>query len=116
MLSVVRLVLSPLSPPSAVPSVWYALYALHRPAPQVSLHSLQSPKKVADDIAKGTQDWKGQKVTCKLTVQNRVCKVEVIPSAAALLVKALKEPSRDRKKEKNSAQLTFFSHFSWLRY
>jgi large subunit ribosomal protein L12e len=57
---------------------------------------------VADDIAKGTQDWKGQKVTCRLTVQNRVCKVEVIPSAAALLVKALKEPSRDRKKEKNS--------------
>ena len=64
---------------------------------------LQSPKKVADDIAKGTQDWKGLKVTCKLTVQNRNAKVEVIPSAAALLVKALKEPPRDRKKEKNSA-------------
>jgi len=60
-----------------------------------------APKKVADDIAKGTQDWKGLKVTCKLTVQNRVAKVEVIPSAAALLIKALKEPSRDRKKEKN---------------
>jgi len=60
-----------------------------------------SPKKVADDIAKGTQDWKGLKITCKLTVQNRACKVEVIPSAAALLIKALKEPPRDRKKEKN---------------
>ena len=67
-----------------------------------------SPKKVADDIAKGTQDWKGQKVTCKLTVQNRVCKVEVIPSAAALLIKALKEPARDRKKEKNSTYLAIF--------
>ncbi len=64
-----------------------------------------APKKVADDIAKGTQDWKGLKVTCKLTVQNRVAKVEVIPSAAALLVKALKEPPRDRKKEKNSTLL-----------
>jgi len=60
-----------------------------------------SPKKVADDISKGTQDWKGMKVTCKLTVQNRNCKVEVIPSAASLLIKALKEPPRDRKKEKN---------------
>lgn len=85
-----------------------------QPAPQISSHSLQSPKKVADDIAKGTQDWKGQKVTCKLTVQNRVCKVEVIPSAAALLVKALKEPSRDRKKEKNSTQLSFQPFFPRL--
>eukprot|EP00048_Salpingoeca_helianthica_P014283 m.220956 g.220956 ORF g.220956 m.220956 type:complete len:174 (+) comp15684_c0_seq1:93-614(+) len=60
-----------------------------------------SPKKVGDDIAKGTADWKGLKVTVKLTVQNRKATVSVVPSAAALIVRALKEPPRDRKKEKN---------------
>ncbi len=37
-------------------------------------------------------------MTCKLTVQNRIAKVSVVPSAAALVIKALKEPTRDRKK------------------
>ena len=36
-------------------------------------------------------------MTCKLTVQNRQAKVTVIPSAAALVIKALKEPARNRK-------------------
>ncbi len=58
-----------------------------------------SPKKIGEDIAKETaKEWKGLRVTCKLTVQNRVAKVSVIPSAAALVIKALKEPTRDRKK------------------
>eukprot|EP01100_Stratorugosa_tubuloviscum_P003737 TRINITY_DN1901_c0_g1_i2.p1 TRINITY_DN1901_c0_g1~~TRINITY_DN1901_c0_g1_i2.p1 ORF type:complete len:166 (-),score=100.74 TRINITY_DN1901_c0_g1_i2:149-646(-) len=60
-----------------------------------------APKKVGDDIAKATTAWKGLRVTCKLTIKNRVATVEVIPSAAALVLKALKEPPRDRKKEKN---------------
>eukprot|EP00898_Chlorokybus_atmophyticus_P004578 jgi/Chlat1/5120/Chrsp33S05119 len=61
-----------------------------------------SPKKVGEDIAKETaKDWKGLRVTVKLTVQNRVAKVSVVPSAAALIIKALKEPERDRKKVKN---------------
>ena len=61
-----------------------------------------SPKKVGDDIVKATNtEWKGLRVTCKLIVQNRQAKVEVVPSAAALVIKALKEPSRDRKKVKN---------------
>ena len=61
-----------------------------------------SPKKVGDDIVKATQgEWKGLRVTCKLIVQNRQAKVEVVPSAASLVIKALKEPSRDRKKVKN---------------
>merc|ERR1712235_93097 len=58
-------------------------------------------KKIGDDIAKATQDWKGLKVTVKLVVQNRQARVEVVPSAAALIIKALKEPPRDRKKVKN---------------
>ena len=38
----------------------------------------------------------------KLIVQNRQAQIEVVPSAATLVIKALKEPERDRKKEKNS--------------
>jgi large subunit ribosomal protein L12e len=58
-----------------------------------------SPKKIGEDIAKETaKEWKGLRVTVKLSVQNRIAKVSVIPSAAALVIKALKEPVRDRKK------------------
>jgi len=41
------------------------------------------------------------RVTIRLVVQNRNAQIEVVPSAATLLVKALNEPERDRKKEKN---------------
>ena len=61
-----------------------------------------SPKKVGDDLVKATiGEWKGLRVTCKLLVQNRQAKVEVVPGAASLIIKALKEPHRDRKKVKN---------------
>jgi len=69
-------------------------------APKVGPLGL-SPKKVGDDIAKATGDWKGLKVTVQLRVQNRQAQVSVVPSAAALIIKALKEPPRDRKKVKN---------------
>lgn len=61
-----------------------------------------SPKKIGDDIAKATGDWKGLKITVCLTIQNRQAAISVVPSAASLIVKALKEPPRDRKKVKNS--------------
>jgi len=52
-----------------------------------------------EDIAKTTaKEWKGLRLTVKLTVQNRQAKVSVVPTAAALLIKALKEPVHDRKK------------------
>ncbi|RKP03662.1 hypothetical protein CXG81DRAFT_9292 [Caulochytrium protostelioides] len=60
-----------------------------------------SPKKVGEDIAKATTDYKGLKVTVRLVIQNRQAKVEILPSASSLVIKALKEPPRDRKKEKN---------------
>ncbi|XP_059480293.1 large ribosomal subunit protein uL11 [Neocloeon triangulifer] len=60
-----------------------------------------SPKKVGDDIAKATADWKGLKITVQLTIQNRQATISVVPSAASLIIKALKEPPRDRKKVKN---------------
>jgi large subunit ribosomal protein L12e len=60
-----------------------------------------SPKKVGEDIQKATMDWKSIKVYVKLSVVNRVATPTVIPSAAALVLKELKEPPRDRKKVKN---------------
>lgn len=60
-----------------------------------------SPKVVGENIAKATADWKGLRVTVKLTIQNRQAAVSVVPSASSLVIKALKEPPRDRKKEKN---------------
>lgn len=60
-----------------------------------------SPKKIGDDIAKATQEWKGLRITVQLTVQNRQAKVDIVPSASSLVIRALKEPPRDRKKVKN---------------
>merc|ERR1712099_157932 len=60
-----------------------------------------SPKKVGDDIVKGTKAWEGIRVTVRLTIQNRAAKVDVEPNATSLVIKELKEPLRDRKKTKN---------------
>ncbi|KAG8908020.1 60S ribosomal protein L12 [Tulasnella sp. 403] len=69
-------------------------------APKVGPLGL-SPKKVGEDIAKATGQWKGLRVTVQLTIQNRQAQIAVVPSASSLVIKALKEPPRDRKKEKN---------------
>ena len=58
-------------------------------------------KKVGDDIQKATKDWKGLKITCHLLIKNRQAEVKIVPSAASLVIRALKEPPRDRKKVKN---------------
>ena len=78
------------------------------------MSSLQSPKKVGEDIAKGTQDWKGLKITVQLTIQNRQAAVSVVPSASSLVIKALKEPPRDRKKQKNSNKIIMIICFNVL--
>ncbi|VDN44900.1 unnamed protein product [Dibothriocephalus latus] len=41
---------------------------------------------------------KGLRLTVKLTIQNRQATVSFVPTASSLLIKALKEPVRDRKK------------------
>lgn len=46
-------------------------------------------------------EWKGIKVTVKLSVVNRVATPTIIPTASALILRELKEPPRDRKKVKN---------------
>ena len=60
-----------------------------------------SPKKVGDDIAKATAQWKGLRVTVQLKIQNRQAQCSVLPAASSLVIKALNEPPRDKKKEKN---------------
>ena len=60
-----------------------------------------SPKKVGEDIQKASMEWKGIRITAKLTIQNRQAAVELVPNAASLIIKELKEPLRDRKKTKN---------------
>jgi len=60
-----------------------------------------SPKKLGDDIAKATGDWVGMGVMVRLEIKNRQAQVFVIPSASALVIKALNEPPRDKKKVKN---------------
>lgn len=60
-----------------------------------------SPKKVGEDIAKATTSHKGLRVTVMLTIQNRQATVSIVPAASTLVMKALKEPPRDRKKQKN---------------
>ena len=65
---------------------------------------------MGDDIAKATADWKGLKITVQLRIQNRQATISVVPSAASLIIRALKEPPRDRKKVKNikhSGNITF---------
>ncbi|GMM37750.1 ribosomal 60S subunit protein L12B [Saccharomycopsis crataegensis] len=60
-----------------------------------------SPKKVGEDIAKATKEFKGIKVTVQLKIQNRQAQASVVPAASSLVITALKEAPRDRKKVKN---------------
>ena len=69
-------------------------------APKCSPLGMQ-PKKVGEDIQKATSAWKGIKVYVEIRVQNRQAAVTVLPTAAPLVLQALKEPPRDRKKTKN---------------
>jgi large subunit ribosomal protein L12e len=59
------------------------------------------PKKVGEDIQKATSEWRGIKIQIEMMVQNRQCFITVLPTAAPLVIKALKEGPRDRKKQKN---------------
>ncbi|XP_053442011.1 60S ribosomal protein L12-like [Nycticebus coucang] len=68
------------------------------------------PKKVGDDFTKATGDWKGLRITVKLTIQNSQAHIQEVPSTSALIIKALKEPPRDRKKQKtikHNGNITF---------
>ena len=59
------------------------------------------PKKVGEDIQKATTAWRGVKIEIEIAVKNRQCTIKVLPTAAPLIIEALKEGGRDRKKVKN---------------
>jgi len=69
-------------------------------APKVGPLGLNA-KKIGEDIAKNSKDWKGIRIKAKLIVKNRVATVSIVPTATSLVMRALKEPPRDRKKVKN---------------
>lgn len=61
-------------------------------------------------MVKANGDSKGLRITVKLTTENRQAQTEVVTSAPALIVKAVKDPPRDRKKQKDmkhSGNVTF---------
>lgn len=58
-------------------------------------------KVVGEDIKKATMHYKSLKVNVRLAIKDRKATIEVLPSTATLILKALNEPPRDRKKEKN---------------
>ncbi|KAI0287469.1 ribosomal protein L11 [Russula brevipes] len=60
-----------------------------------------SPKKVGEDIAKATSQWKGLRVTVQLTIQNRQAQVAVVPSASSLVIRALKAATGSQKGEEH---------------
>ena len=67
-------------------------------APKIGPLSL-SPKKFGDDITKANGDWKGLRIIVKLTIQNRQVQIEVVPSASALIIKALNHHETERRKK-----------------
>lgn len=69
------------------------------PAPKVRPLSL-SPKKAVMTLPKQVVIEKGLRITVKLTIQNRQAQIKVVSSTSALIIKALKELQKDRKKEK----------------
>ena len=52
-------------------------------------------------MTKATSEWKRLRITVKLTIWNRQAQTEVVPSASALSIKALKQPPQDKKKQRN---------------
>ncbi|KAH9385543.1 large subunit ribosomal protein L12e [Nematocida major] len=58
-------------------------------------------KQVGENIAKQTKEYMGYKIGVLLTIQGRQMDITPEPGTSALILKELKEPPRNRKKEKN---------------
>ncbi|KAG2374727.1 hypothetical protein C9374_010471 [Naegleria lovaniensis] len=59
-------------------------------APKVGPLGL-SPRMVAEEIIKQTQEWKHVRVKCKVVVQDRSFRVEIMPSCASYIIRALNQ-------------------------
>lgn len=62
---------------------------------------MQSPKRISEDLPKVTQDFPDQRVFVKLICQNRQYRLQVVPTAATLIIQALKEPQRTRENSRH---------------
>ena len=62
-----------------------------------------NPKKAGEEISKQTKEYTNIRIYIKLSIQAREIKqVEIFPTCSAHIIKALKEPVRQRRKVKNS--------------
>lgn len=60
---------------------------------------------MADEISRATAEWKGHKVTVKLTIQNLQAKIDVIPTPTTWILKELRlPPTADRMKAVNGGE------------
>jgi large subunit ribosomal protein L12e len=63
----------------------------------------KNPKKAGEEISKNTKEYTNIRVYCTLHIANReIKKVEVFPTSSAQIIKALKEPVRQRRKVKHA--------------
>jgi large subunit ribosomal protein L12e len=67
----------------------------------VWVHLVLTPVKSVSKVAKATEPYKGFSVSVQLTIVDRQATIVIVPTTSTLLIQALKEPSRDRKKNKN---------------
>ena len=56
---------------------------------------------VGQQVAKATEEYKGYRCTVQITIVDRQATISVVPSTSTLIIHALQEPHRDRKKTKN---------------
>jgi large subunit ribosomal protein L12e len=56
---------------------------------------------VGQNVAKTTEEFKGFRVTVEIKIVDRQATISVVPSTSTLIIRALNEPHRDRKKTKN---------------
>ena len=69
-------------------------------APKIGSLGL-SPRKVGNDITKATSDWRGLRITVKLTIQNRQAHMAAVPSASALTSKPSKSHHETERSKKH---------------
>ena len=56
---------------------------------------------VGQQVAKVTEPYKGFRCTVQISIVDRQATVSVVPATSTLIIHALQEPKRDRKKTKN---------------
>jgi len=62
-----------------------------------------NPKKAGEEISKQTKEYTNIRIYVKLSIQSREIKaVELLPTCSAFIIKDLKEPVRQRRKNKGA--------------